>query len=64
MKTNLRLVETTEEALTRLIAEQQVLSGTLRAVEQLIADGGRQLAKRRGVAFIRFEQLKQEFSHD
>jgi hypothetical protein len=33
----------------------------LRVMDALIAEQGRELARKRGVAFLRVEQLKQEF---
>jgi hypothetical protein len=56
-----RLVEAPEDVLPGLLEERASLSQALRAVDQQIAEQGRLLAKRRGVAFIRVERLKQEF---
>lgn len=61
MKRALRLIESPQDALSRLLEEKAALEKALRAVDALIAEQGRDLAKIRGVAFIRFEQLRQEF---
>lgn len=57
----LRLVETPEDVLPGLLEEKAALEKALRVMDALIAEQGRELARKRGVPFLRFEQLKQEF---
>jgi hypothetical protein len=57
----LRLIETPEDVLPRLLRERDQAAAALSAIDAEIKDAGRELASRRGVAFIRVEQLRQEF---
>lgn len=54
-------VETQEFILRTQFAAREEVVAKLKFVDEVIACGGRRLAKERGVAFIRFEHLKREF---
>jgi hypothetical protein len=68
MTPKLKLVESPEspeaqfeEVLRELFTTRETIHRRLKRVDMAIAANGRLLAKERGVAFIRFESLQQEF---
>lgn len=52
---------TTEQALRRCFADRAEVAAVLQDIDDAIAILGRRIATKRGVAFIRVEQLRQEF---
>lgn len=61
MSAKLKVVHSFEDELRSLFVDRKKYAGQLKGVEALISLAGRALAEQRGVAFIRFEHLQQEF---